>query len=136
MEYSNTFSIIPGALGKEDQLFMGDIDVDLECGIDTACSIPNLMDGIGDRRLNIQSQLIVHHSYLIMISDKRRTILMTHASDAQIDNLVSLLDGYDSQGRTSPECKCIYRRNSAGRTGCIRKTIPADRSCIRLCSKL
>ena len=46
---SNTFSIIPGALGKEDQLFMGDIDVDLECGIDTACSIPNLMDGIGDR---------------------------------------------------------------------------------------
>lgn len=46
---SNTFSIIPGALGKEDQLFMGDIDIDLECGVDSACKIPNLMDGIGDR---------------------------------------------------------------------------------------
>ena len=33
-----------------------------------------------------------------MISDKRRTILMTHASDAQIDNLVSLLDGYAVKG--------------------------------------
>ena len=43
---SNTFSIIPGALGKEDQLFMGDIDVELECGINTACSIPNLMEGL------------------------------------------------------------------------------------------
>ena len=46
---SNTFSIIPGALGKEDQLFMGDLDVELECGVNTACSIPNLMDGVGDR---------------------------------------------------------------------------------------
>ena len=26
---SNTFSIIPGALGKEDQVFAGDIDIDL-----------------------------------------------------------------------------------------------------------
>jgi formate C-acetyltransferase len=26
---SNTFSIIPGALGKEDQIVMGDIDLDL-----------------------------------------------------------------------------------------------------------
>jgi formate C-acetyltransferase len=26
---SNTFSIIPGALGKEDQIFAGDIEVDL-----------------------------------------------------------------------------------------------------------
>lgn len=26
---SNTFSIIPGALGKEDQIFVGDIDIDL-----------------------------------------------------------------------------------------------------------
>lgn len=43
---SNTFSIIPGALGKEDSLFMGDIDVDLECGINQACSIPNLMEGL------------------------------------------------------------------------------------------
>lgn len=43
---SNTFSIIPGALGKEDQLFLGDIDIDLECGVDKACSIPNLMEGL------------------------------------------------------------------------------------------
>ena len=28
---------------------MGDIDVDLECGVDTACSIPNLMEGLDDR---------------------------------------------------------------------------------------
>jgi formate C-acetyltransferase len=27
---SNTFSIIPGALGKEDQVFAGDLDVDLD----------------------------------------------------------------------------------------------------------
>ena len=27
---SNTFSIIPNALGKEDAVFMGDLDIDLE----------------------------------------------------------------------------------------------------------
>jgi len=27
---SDTFSIIPGALGKEDQIFHGDIDIDLD----------------------------------------------------------------------------------------------------------
>lgn len=57
---SNTFSIIPGALGKENQLFMGDLDLDLnldlnlnldpelelECGFNKACSIPNLMPGL------------------------------------------------------------------------------------------
>lgn len=51
---SNTFSIIPGALGKEDQLFMGDPDLDLnldispelECGSNKACAIPNLMVGL------------------------------------------------------------------------------------------
>lgn len=51
---SNTFSIIPGALGKEDQLFMGDLDLDLnldgslepECGYNKCCSIPNLMIGL------------------------------------------------------------------------------------------
>ncbi|RKJ04150.1 formate C-acetyltransferase [bacterium D16-54] len=54
---SNTFSIIPGALGKEDQLFMGDLDLDLnpdgsmelECGYNKSCSIPNLMVGL-DRK--------------------------------------------------------------------------------------
>lgn len=49
---SNTFSIIPGALGKEDQLFMGDLDLsleeglELECGTNKACAIPNLMSGL------------------------------------------------------------------------------------------
>lgn len=55
---SNTFSIIPGALGKENQVFVGDLDVDLdmdlselanapECGEgDLACNIPNLENGI------------------------------------------------------------------------------------------
>jgi len=55
---SNTFSIIPGALGKEDQIFVGDLDIDLdidisklelhpECGSgDLACSIPNLENGM------------------------------------------------------------------------------------------
>ncbi len=43
---SNTFSIIPGALGKEDRLFTGDLDLELECGPDKACSIPNLMHGL------------------------------------------------------------------------------------------
>ncbi len=49
---SNTFSIIPGALGKEDEMFMGDIDVDLgeldpealeACG---ACASPTLFEGL------------------------------------------------------------------------------------------
>src|SRR5699024_2509376 len=56
---SNTFTVIPGALGKEDQIIVGDIninldgrtpnfnfdDVDCDTG-DTACKIPNLTDGI------------------------------------------------------------------------------------------
>ena len=44
---SNTFSIVPGALGKDDQLFMGDLDVDMlaDCG-NKACNIPNIMDSI------------------------------------------------------------------------------------------
>ena len=39
---SNTFSIIPGALGKEDQVFLGEVD----CGPELACGIPNLMEGL------------------------------------------------------------------------------------------
>jgi len=42
---SNTFSIIPGALGKEDQIFCGDIDVDLDCGLG-ACNAPTLFEGL------------------------------------------------------------------------------------------
>ncbi len=48
---SNTFSIIPGALGKDDQLFMGDIDIDmdidpeaLECA--SCASVPTLFEGM------------------------------------------------------------------------------------------
>ncbi len=43
---SNTFSIIPGALGKDDQLFVGDIDVDLCSG--GACMSPTLFEGLDD----------------------------------------------------------------------------------------
>ncbi len=42
---SNTFSIIPGALGKDDTIFVGDIDVDLEC-TDGACFSPTLFDAL------------------------------------------------------------------------------------------
>ena len=41
---SNTFSIIPGALGKDDKIFMGDLDIDLGCA--TCADIPNLMEGL------------------------------------------------------------------------------------------
>jgi formate C-acetyltransferase len=30
---SNTFSIVPGALGKEDKIFTGDLEVDLELAL-------------------------------------------------------------------------------------------------------
>ena len=46
---SNTFSIIPGALGKDDRIFMGDLQIDLD-SIDGACAtcadIPNLLEGL------------------------------------------------------------------------------------------
>ncbi len=44
---SNTFSIIPGALGKDDQVFMGELDLDkiADCG-NTACNIPNIQDSL------------------------------------------------------------------------------------------
>ncbi len=41
---SNTFSIIPGALGKDDKIFMGDLDIDLDCA--TCADIPNLFEGL------------------------------------------------------------------------------------------
>ena len=40
---SNTFSIIPNALGK-DEVFMGDIDVDLKLCSNGACTSPTLME--------------------------------------------------------------------------------------------
>ena len=42
---SNTFSIIPGALGKEDRIFTGELDVDA-CG--GACSTPTLFAGLDE----------------------------------------------------------------------------------------
>ncbi|MBE6803108.1 MAG: formate C-acetyltransferase [Ruminococcaceae bacterium] len=46
---SNTFSIIPGALGKDDRIFAGDIEVDLDCGTG-ACSTPTLFEGLDSDR--------------------------------------------------------------------------------------
>ena len=40
---SNTFSIIPGALGKDDRIFTGDLDIDC---IDGACKSPTLFEGL------------------------------------------------------------------------------------------
>ena len=42
---SNTFSIIPGALGKDDKIFAGDIEVELDCTTG-ACSTPTLFEGL------------------------------------------------------------------------------------------
>ncbi len=42
---SNTFSIIPGALGKDDRIFAGDIEVNLDCA-SGACSTPTLFEGL------------------------------------------------------------------------------------------
>ncbi len=42
---SNTFSIIPGALGKDDRIFAGDIEIDLDCSTG-ACSTPTLFEGL------------------------------------------------------------------------------------------
>ncbi|MBQ6698821.1 MAG: formate acetyltransferase, partial [Oscillospiraceae bacterium] len=40
---SNTFSIIPGALGKDDQIFIGDPDMDCAAG---GCISPTLFEGL------------------------------------------------------------------------------------------
>ncbi len=42
---SNTFSIIPGALGKDDMIFAGDIAIDLDC-VNGACASPTLFEGL------------------------------------------------------------------------------------------
>ncbi len=42
---SNTFSIIPGALGKDDRIFVGDISIDLDCE-NGACGTPTLFEGL------------------------------------------------------------------------------------------
>ncbi len=48
---SNTFSIIPGALGKDDRVFAGDIDIDLDCS-NGACASPTLFEGL-DADINV-----------------------------------------------------------------------------------
>ncbi len=42
---SNTFSIIPGALGKDDRIFSGDLSIDLDCA-SGACGTPTLFEGL------------------------------------------------------------------------------------------
>ena len=42
---SNTFSIIPGALGKEDAVFVSDIGIDVDCE-NGACNAPTLFEGL------------------------------------------------------------------------------------------
>lgn len=42
---SNTFSIIPNALGNDDQVFMGDLEIDLDCA-NGACFSPTLFEGL------------------------------------------------------------------------------------------
>ena len=46
---SNTFSIIPGALGKDDAVFVGDLDIDLDCCANGACATPTLFEGLDDK---------------------------------------------------------------------------------------
>ena len=45
---SNTFSIIPGALGKDDQVFAGDIEVNFDC-TNGACASPTLFEGLDNQ---------------------------------------------------------------------------------------
>ncbi len=52
---SNTFSIIPGALGKDDQIFAGDIEVDLDCG-NGACATPTLFEGLDAELPNLEEE--------------------------------------------------------------------------------
>ena len=47
---SNTFSIIPSALGKDDQIFAGDIEVDLDCCTTGGCESPTLFEGLDDQK--------------------------------------------------------------------------------------
>jgi formate C-acetyltransferase len=49
---SNTFSIIPGALGKDDAVFVGDLSVDLDCCANGACGTPTLFEGLDDKENN------------------------------------------------------------------------------------
>ena len=52
---SNTFSIIPGALGKDDKVFAGDIDIDLDCS-NGACQTPTLFEGLDVDLPNLEEE--------------------------------------------------------------------------------
>lgn len=52
---SNTFSIIPGALGKDDQVFAGDIEVNLDC-TNGACASPTLFEGLDVELPNLEEE--------------------------------------------------------------------------------
>ena len=43
---SNTFTVIPGALGKENIVFAGDIDIDLDCANGNCAAVPTLFEGM------------------------------------------------------------------------------------------
>ena len=45
---SNTFSIIPGALGKDDRIFVGDLAIDLDCSSGACGAAPTLFEGVED----------------------------------------------------------------------------------------
>ena len=42
---SNTFSVIPGALGKDTRVFTGELEVDIGCAVGP-CAVPNLQEGL------------------------------------------------------------------------------------------
>ncbi len=52
---SNTFSIIPGALGKDDKVFAGDIDIDFDCS-NGACASPTLFEGLDVDLPNLEEE--------------------------------------------------------------------------------
>ena len=52
---SNTFSIIPGALGKDNKVFAGDIDIDLDCS-NGACASPTLFEGLDVDLPNLEEE--------------------------------------------------------------------------------
>lgn len=52
---SNTFSIIPGALGKDDQIFAGDIEIDLDCS-NGGCASPTLFEGLDVELPNLEEE--------------------------------------------------------------------------------
>lgn len=55
---SNTFSVIPDALGKNTQIFAGDLEIELDCTQgNSACKVPTLFEG-----LDIEEELASKHS--------------------------------------------------------------------------